>query len=203
MEVPSPATGTLLAVFFQAGDDVPVMTTIAVIGQPGEDWQGLAPDGEKWQLLIVNCQLLMRRPCTAQGAGVTAPRSTLPALPASSRRFRRVPVTWLSARASTLRLGRQWPGRACHRARCAGRAGYPTEADARGQGHGCRRRFCRSRAGQWPRRAGDFPGSGQRGHRPRLGTLALPAAPQPTKPRNPRLQPQMTSSPSPSRVCAR
>ncbi len=54
MEVPSPAAGVLLAVFFQAGDDVPVMTTIAVVGQAGEDVGGLAANG---QLSIVNSQL--------------------------------------------------------------------------------------------------------------------------------------------------
>ena len=53
MEVPSPAAGVLLAVYFQAGDDVPVMTTIAVVGQAGEDIGGLAANGE---LLIVNSQ---------------------------------------------------------------------------------------------------------------------------------------------------
>ena len=37
LEVPSPAAGTLLAVFFQVGDDVPVLTTIAVVGKLGED----------------------------------------------------------------------------------------------------------------------------------------------------------------------
>lgn len=43
MEVASPATGTLLAHFFQPGDDVPVLTTIGAIGQPGEDVSALRP----------------------------------------------------------------------------------------------------------------------------------------------------------------
>lgn len=39
------AEGTLLAVFFQEDDDVPVLTTVAVIGSPGEDVSGFAPQG--------------------------------------------------------------------------------------------------------------------------------------------------------------
>jgi pyruvate dehydrogenase E2 component (dihydrolipoamide acetyltransferase) len=44
MEVESPASGTLLDVFFQEGDDVPVMTHIAVIGEAGEDIRSFHPD---------------------------------------------------------------------------------------------------------------------------------------------------------------
>ena len=39
--------GTLLAVFFEAGDDVPCLTTVAVIGQPGEAVESFAPDRSK------------------------------------------------------------------------------------------------------------------------------------------------------------
>ncbi|HSK69230.1 MAG TPA: dihydrolipoamide acetyltransferase family protein [Candidatus Limnocylindria bacterium] len=39
------AEGTLLAVFFQADEDVPVLTTVAAIGAPGEDVSALRPDG--------------------------------------------------------------------------------------------------------------------------------------------------------------
>ncbi len=45
LEVESPTSGVLLAVFFQAGDEVPVLTNIAAIGEPGEDASGLRPDG--------------------------------------------------------------------------------------------------------------------------------------------------------------
>ncbi len=45
VEVESPASGTLLELFFAEGDDVPVMTNIAAIGQPGEDVSDLRPDG--------------------------------------------------------------------------------------------------------------------------------------------------------------
>lgn len=37
--------GTLLAVFFQAEDDVPVLLNVAVIGTPGESFAEFAPDG--------------------------------------------------------------------------------------------------------------------------------------------------------------
>ncbi len=39
------ADGTLLAVFFDAQDDVPVLTCVAVIGAPGEDIAGFDPRG--------------------------------------------------------------------------------------------------------------------------------------------------------------
>ena len=38
-EVPAGADGTVLKLLFSAGDDVPVLKPIAVIGTPGEDWQ--------------------------------------------------------------------------------------------------------------------------------------------------------------------
>lgn len=45
IEVPSPASGTLLALFFEPGADIPVLTNIAAIGTPGEDVSDLRPDG--------------------------------------------------------------------------------------------------------------------------------------------------------------
>jgi pyruvate dehydrogenase E2 component (dihydrolipoamide acetyltransferase) len=45
VELESPAAGTLLELFFTEGDDVPVLTTIAVIGEPGEDVSSFRPDG--------------------------------------------------------------------------------------------------------------------------------------------------------------
>lgn len=47
VEVESPVSGTVLALFFEAGDDVPVLTHIAAIGQPGEDISSLRPAGAK------------------------------------------------------------------------------------------------------------------------------------------------------------
>ena len=40
-EVESPAEGTLLAIFYEQGADVPVLTPIAAIGKPGESADGL------------------------------------------------------------------------------------------------------------------------------------------------------------------
>jgi pyruvate dehydrogenase E2 component (dihydrolipoamide acetyltransferase) len=35
-EIPAPASGTLLAIYHKAGEDVPVLSALALIGQPGE-----------------------------------------------------------------------------------------------------------------------------------------------------------------------
>lgn len=43
-EVESPAAGTLVARFFEEGDDIPVLLTIAAVGEAGEDASALAPD---------------------------------------------------------------------------------------------------------------------------------------------------------------
>jgi pyruvate dehydrogenase E2 component (dihydrolipoamide acetyltransferase) len=44
-EVESPAEGTVLELFFNEGDDIPVLTHIAAIGKPGEDVSELRPGG--------------------------------------------------------------------------------------------------------------------------------------------------------------
>ena len=44
-EEPAKEDGTLLAIFFEADEDVPVLTTVGVIGNPGEDFSDLKPDG--------------------------------------------------------------------------------------------------------------------------------------------------------------
>ncbi len=45
VEVPAPNAGTLLAIFRQVGEDVPVQTGIAAIGKAGEDVSALKPGG--------------------------------------------------------------------------------------------------------------------------------------------------------------
>jgi pyruvate dehydrogenase E2 component (dihydrolipoamide acetyltransferase) len=45
MEVPSPASGVVLAHYYTPGDLVPVLETIAVIGEPGEDVSAFGPSG--------------------------------------------------------------------------------------------------------------------------------------------------------------
>ena len=42
-EVAAPEAGTMLNIFYKEGDDVPVLTTIAIIGQPGEKIDHLVP----------------------------------------------------------------------------------------------------------------------------------------------------------------
>ena len=41
---PAPASGTLIDVFFEEGAEIPIMTNIAVIGNPGESTQEFLPD---------------------------------------------------------------------------------------------------------------------------------------------------------------
>lgn len=50
VEVESQASGILLEHFFRIGDDVPVMTPIAAVGQPGDDIAALRPYGTQNQL---------------------------------------------------------------------------------------------------------------------------------------------------------
>ncbi len=44
LEVPSTASGTILAQFFNEGDEVPVLVNIAVVGEPGDDYEVFRPD---------------------------------------------------------------------------------------------------------------------------------------------------------------
>ena len=44
-EIESPADGVLLKRFFEEGDDVPVLTVIATVGEAGEDVSAMAPGG--------------------------------------------------------------------------------------------------------------------------------------------------------------
>ena len=41
VEVEAPATGTLLRIVVPAGVDTPILSTIGVIGEPGEDLSGI------------------------------------------------------------------------------------------------------------------------------------------------------------------
>ena len=45
MEVTSTASGVLLAQFFQPDDEIPVLETVAAVGEAGEDASSLAPGG--------------------------------------------------------------------------------------------------------------------------------------------------------------
>ena len=59
MEVPSTVAGTLLALLADAGDEVPVMNEIAVIGAAGEDVSGWTSPGEDQEQLIENSEQLI------------------------------------------------------------------------------------------------------------------------------------------------
>jgi dihydrolipoamide dehydrogenase len=41
VEVEAPASGTLLRILFPDGSEAPILATIAIIGQPGEDVSGI------------------------------------------------------------------------------------------------------------------------------------------------------------------
>jgi pyruvate dehydrogenase E2 component (dihydrolipoamide acetyltransferase) len=69
LEIESPASGTLLARFFEAGDEVPVLTNIAAIGQPGEDVGNLWPTEASVQTLNVET---LERPVEPEVAVETA-----------------------------------------------------------------------------------------------------------------------------------
>jgi len=45
-EIESPEEGTVLELFFETGEDIPVLTTIAAIGDPGEDVSDIKPGSE-------------------------------------------------------------------------------------------------------------------------------------------------------------
>ncbi len=48
-DVESPADGTIIELFFEEGADVPVLTHIAAVGEPGEDVSALRPDNAAQQ----------------------------------------------------------------------------------------------------------------------------------------------------------
>ncbi|MCC6455426.1 MAG: 2-oxo acid dehydrogenase subunit E2 [Caldilineaceae bacterium] len=79
LEVPSPVSGTLLEHFFAAGDDVPVLTAIAAVGNVGEDVSDLRPANASTQ--AVSAPAPDQPSALATSAPVT---STTPASTAST-----------------------------------------------------------------------------------------------------------------------
>ncbi len=75
-EVESPAAGTVIACFFDAGADVPVLTTIAAIGEPGEDIASLRPTGGATAVTAPAAEAAvpaaLTRPAVAAGAAGAA-----------------------------------------------------------------------------------------------------------------------------------
>lgn len=63
-EEPAKQAGTLLAIFYGADDDVPCLTTVGVIGEPGESYAEFAPD---------------QAAGTAEAPGMDAPAAKAPA----------------------------------------------------------------------------------------------------------------------------
>lgn len=63
-EEPAKQAGTLLAIFYGADDDVPCLTTVGVIGEPGESYAEFAPD---------------QAAGTAEAPGMEAPAAKAPA----------------------------------------------------------------------------------------------------------------------------
>jgi len=67
-EVESTADGTVLALFAKPGDDVPVLATIAAVGEPGEDVRTLTPAGTE-----------IATPASASAPAPAAPLAATPA----------------------------------------------------------------------------------------------------------------------------
>ena len=74
VEVESPASGTLLELFFEVGDDVPVLTNIAVIGEPDEDAGSFRPDSVTVETEVAPAEELA---ATSAPAPQTTPAQTL------------------------------------------------------------------------------------------------------------------------------
>ena len=70
--------GTLLAIFFEAGDDVPVLTNVCVIGQPGEAFAGFDPKG------AATAAAPAAASAAPAAAPVTAPAAPVQAAPAAA-----------------------------------------------------------------------------------------------------------------------
>jgi pyruvate dehydrogenase E2 component (dihydrolipoamide acetyltransferase) len=81
LEIESPASGVLLELFFGVGDNVPVLTNIAVIGQPGEEVESFRPAGANSGLAqAVAPASIMADKAMAQAAGSASP----PEIPANT-----------------------------------------------------------------------------------------------------------------------
>lgn len=69
-EVPAGAEGTLLKILHEAGDDVPVLQPIAVIGTAGEDWKAALTTGDDKQAQAGNTKA---EPASGEPAQATEP----------------------------------------------------------------------------------------------------------------------------------
>ena len=85
-ELPSPVAGTLLAVFFGAGDLVPVYANVCVVGMPGEAVEGFRPKATA-----------AAPEATTPAAAAEAPRRSLPDAPPADRAAAVAPAAPVSA----------------------------------------------------------------------------------------------------------
>ena len=85
-EVESPAEGILLARLFEEGADIPVLTNIAVVGQPGEDISHLRPGaGESHAEVTHTHPTSAQNPLAAPVASFTPPPPSVPGTGISPR----------------------------------------------------------------------------------------------------------------------
>lgn len=91
LEVESPAAGVLLEIFFQAGDEVPVLTNIAAIGQPGEDSSVLRPPAAT--VSAAPAATVVPIPAPAQAPSLSAPAAVSDSLVGVSPRARNLAKT--------------------------------------------------------------------------------------------------------------
>lgn len=144
-EVESPADGVVLELFFQEGDDIPVLTHIAAVGQAGEDASALRPGTR------ASAAATQPNPAAALPSGATPVVSLAPPAPADGRISPRARRTAAAAGLDPDRLAGSGPGgRVIERdvlaarttaphlsaAARAARGGGAGEAPARGSGPG-------------------------------------------------------------------
>ena len=80
-EVEAPAEGTLLAVFYEAGADVPVLTPIAAIGKPGENVESLKKGAAESGAAPASAPVAGPAPSVAVAASITAAAGRIMASP--------------------------------------------------------------------------------------------------------------------------
>ena len=78
-------SGTLLAAFFQEGDDVPCLTNVCVIGNPGEDFSQFDPNGGAAPVAEVTPAPAEAAPAASEAPVVTASVAALEDLKISPR----------------------------------------------------------------------------------------------------------------------
>lgn len=96
VDVESPVSGTLLATFFKVGDDVPVKTTIAAVGEPGESYEDLRPDGAA----AAPAPTAAPEPAPAASAPAPVPPSAVPDVNGGSARPTAVSTQTVSGEAA-------------------------------------------------------------------------------------------------------